>query len=365
MLVEEARASGAPGTSRASGSSQLPSPPPASTGTSGSAQQQGSKALSSSKTTTSTHQSMAWTISDTRYESTGSTAIQETSPSDDLMHDDSIPDKHVHLSDDEDSGNDHLPKDNVRKDWWKPLPEEERPATPEPAWTIPSSNVSDVKNNWASSLVSTYETPAENSLLAKTRDMTTFINWYYRKVNKIMEECHKMLTDQVDWTNPEGDQVRVNVNRPLPLGGPPGHVTIQTQFFFNKDLEYLRYGSKGSSPALSISKMKAASYPDFGLELIVLEQMWIDDVCTYDISAKYDISHWWFNRQKFYIDIHDSLSRRKEVRTHMRILSVVRIKAYSRYGDFEDLNLLLLQGHLDHLPGSDKRIISTAVKLWT
>ncbi|GJW16242.1 hypothetical protein Tco_0020375 [Tanacetum coccineum] len=210
-----------------------------------------------------------------------------------------------------------------------------------------------------------------------------------------MEECHKMLTAQVDWTNPEGDQVRIDVNRPLPLGGPPGHVTIQPQFFFNKDLEYLRYGSKGSNPTLSISKMKAASYLDFGLELLVPEQIWIDDVCTYDISAKYGISHWCFNRQKFYIDIHDSPSRRKDVRTHMRILSVVRIKAYSRYGydnlseivlqkadfqehtiakkdfknlypsDFEDLNLLLLQGHLDHLPGSDKRMLSTAVKLWT
>ncbi|GJW79703.1 putative reverse transcriptase domain-containing protein, partial [Tanacetum coccineum] len=56
--------------------------------------------------------------------------------------------------------------------------------------------------------------------------------------------------------------------RPLPLGGLPGHETIQTHFFFNKDLEYLRYGSKGSSPALSISKMKAARYPDFGLELM-------------------------------------------------------------------------------------------------
>ncbi|GJU98776.1 hypothetical protein Tco_1328047 [Tanacetum coccineum] len=54
-----------------------------------------------------------------------------------------------------------------------------------------------------------------------------------------MEECHKMLTDQVDWANLKGDQVRINVNRPLPLGGPPGHVTIQTNFFFNKDLEYL------------------------------------------------------------------------------------------------------------------------------
>ncbi|GJT66314.1 hypothetical protein Tco_1017794 [Tanacetum coccineum] len=96
---------------------------------------------------------------------------------------------------------------------------------------------------------------------------------------------------------------------------------------------------KGSNPTLTISKMKAASYPDFGLELLVPEQMWMDDVCTYDISAKYGISHWWFNRHKFYIDRHDSLSRQKDVRTHMRILSVVRIKAYSRYSYQTQLKL--------------------------
>nr|GFB83373.1 hypothetical protein [Tanacetum cinerariifolium] len=247
----------------------------------------------------------------------GVSRTQELSPTDSQIQDDSILDEQVHFFDDEDFGNDHLPKADLRKDWWKPLPEEERPATPEPAWTIPSSIVSD------------------------TRDMMNFLNWYSRQVNKTaltptdlegqayevvkafypdvihlqfhMEECHKMLTDQVDWTNPEGDQVRVDVNRPLPLNGPLGHVTIQTQFFFNKDLEYLRYKSKGSSPALSISKMKAISYPDFGLKLLVPEQMWIDDVCTYDISAKYGIFHWWFNRQKFYIEKHDSSSHQKEV----------------------------------------------------
>ncbi|GJY94219.1 hypothetical protein Tco_0510580 [Tanacetum coccineum] len=109
--------------------------------------------------------------------------------------------------------------------------------------------------------------------------------------------------------------------------------------------------------------MKAASYSDFGLKLLVPEQMWIDDVCTYDISAKYGISHWWFNRQKFYIDRHDSLSRRKDIRTHMWILSVIFKNMYP--SDFEDLNLLLLQGYLNHLPGSDKRMLSTAVKQWT
>ncbi|GKD86468.1 hypothetical protein Tco_1357622, partial [Tanacetum coccineum] len=83
-----AGASGAPGISGALGSSQLPPPPPPpSTGTSGSAQQQGSKAPSSSKPATSTHQSMAWTTSDTRFESTGFTVAQELSPTDSLMQD--------------------------------------------------------------------------------------------------------------------------------------------------------------------------------------------------------------------------------------------------------------------------------------
>ncbi|GJY41142.1 retrovirus-related pol polyprotein from transposon TNT 1-94, partial [Tanacetum coccineum] len=293
-----AGASGALGTSRALGSSQLPPPlPPLSIGTSGSAQQQGNKAPSSSKTTASASQSMAWTTSDTRYESAGVFGTHELSPNDSLMQDNSIPEEQVHLSDDEDSETDHQSKANSRKDWWKPLPEEEIPVTPEPTWTIPSFN--------------------------KRDDFPEMFQ---------MEKCHKMLTDQVNWANPEGDQVRINVNRPLPFDGPPGHVTIPTNFFFNKDLEYLRYDSNGSCPTLLISKMKAANYLDFGLELLLSEQMWIDDVCTYDISAKYGISHWWFTRQKFYIDRHDSPSRRKDVRTYMRILSVVIIKAYSRYG---------------------------------
>ncbi|GKE31277.1 hypothetical protein Tco_1450599 [Tanacetum coccineum] len=129
---------------------------------------------------------MAWTTSDMRYESTGFTATQETSPLDDLMQDNSILDEQVHLSDDDDSRNDHPPKDNLRKDWWKPPLEEDRLTTPEPACTILSSNVLDVENNWASALVSTYEPPAENSLLVKIGDMTTFMNWYCQKVNKIV-----------------------------------------------------------------------------------------------------------------------------------------------------------------------------------
>ncbi|GJU17163.1 hypothetical protein Tco_1145129 [Tanacetum coccineum] len=155
-----------------------PPPPPPPAGASG------APALSSSKSIASASQSMAWTTSDTRYESAGVFGTHELSPTDYLMHDDSILEEQVLLSDDEDSENDHQPKADVRKDWWKLLHEEERPATPEPAWTIPSSNKSDVANNWASALATTYEPPAENSLLAKIGDMTTFLKWYCRQVNK-------------------------------------------------------------------------------------------------------------------------------------------------------------------------------------
>ncbi|GJY44729.1 hypothetical protein Tco_0432942 [Tanacetum coccineum] len=118
-----------------------------------------------------------------------------------------------------------------------------------------------------------------------------------------MEECHKLLTNQVD----EG-LLRYNVSRPLPLGGPLGQVMIQTELFFNKDLEYLQFGHKGDRLALSITKMKAASYPNAGLEQMVPDQMWAEEEYVYDISASY--------------------------------------------------------GHLNHLPPKDKKILSTAINLW-
>ncbi|GJY52039.1 hypothetical protein Tco_0442886 [Tanacetum coccineum] len=170
-----------------------------------------------------------------------------------------------------------------------------------------------------------------------------------------MEECHKMLTDQIDWANPEGDQVMIDISRPMPLSGPPGHVTIQTQFFFNNDLDYLPYGNKGNRQALSISKMKATRYHDFGLELLIPEHMWINDVCTYDISASYAYSRYGYDYLK-------EITLRRDDYQEYTIAEKDFKNLYP--SDFEDLNLLLLQGHLNQLPGSNKRMLSTAVNLW-
>ncbi|GJV88600.1 hypothetical protein Tco_0168890 [Tanacetum coccineum] len=42
----------------------------------------------------------------------------------------------------------------------------------EPAWSIPSSDLTVPMNNWASALKSTYTPPPEHSLLAQIGDMT-------------------------------------------------------------------------------------------------------------------------------------------------------------------------------------------------
>ncbi|GKB01935.1 hypothetical protein Tco_0829979 [Tanacetum coccineum] len=85
-------------------------------------------------------------------------------------------------------------------------------------------------------------------------------------------------------------------------------------------------------PALSISKMKAVYYPGVGLEQMVPDQMWIEEECKYHVAVMYGISHWWYQRQRFYIDRHTSEGDCRAVRTHMRILSVIRIKVFPMYG---------------------------------
>nr|GEX24251.1 hypothetical protein [Tanacetum cinerariifolium] len=39
-----------------------------------------------------------------------------------------------------------------------------------------------------------------------------------------MEDCHLLLTDQIDLVNLKGNRVVPDVSKPLPLGGPPGNL---------------------------------------------------------------------------------------------------------------------------------------------
>ncbi|GKF90015.1 hypothetical protein Tco_0263978, partial [Tanacetum coccineum] len=135
-------------------------------------------------------------------------------------------------------------------------------------------------NNWANTYAATYKVPEENKLQRKMYDIGSFIKWFCKRIgnkklckadlegpafnlikafhkNNIflqyqMDECHKLLTNKVDLYNPEGDKER--------------------------------------KIALSISKLKAACYLDFGLEELV-PLLWVESEREYDISAVYGITH--------------------------------------------------------------------------
>nr|GEY31941.1 hypothetical protein [Tanacetum cinerariifolium] len=95
--------------------------------------------------------------------------------------------------------------------------------------------VTDEQNNWASALASTYLPLPEDSLLMQTGDMTMFIDWL----------CKRQGITKLKPQDLEGSAFKlVKVFCP----------------------NYLRYGSNGTRPALSISKIKAAYYPNVGLE---------------------------------------------------------------------------------------------------
>nr|GEY28133.1 E-beta-farnesene synthase [Tanacetum cinerariifolium] len=360
---------------RASGSQVTPPPPPP-TSTNQDSPSKGSVVPSPSKTAATTeHQ--AWTTPDV----TLKLLISLTSA--DLDMDEAMgPDEQAQLLDEEDIGGAHIPTVKLRQGWWKPF-EEERPTTPKPAWSIRSSDVPVPTHNWASALASNYSPPPKDSLLVQTDDIATFMDWFCKRrgitelkpqdlegpayeIVKVfhpdvihlqyqMKECHKLLTDSVD-----DPILRHNVSKPLPLRGPPGQVTIQSDFFFNKDLEYLRYGSKGRRPALSMSKMKAAYYPDAGLEQMVPDQFWIEEECKYDIAAivvRIEVfSMYGYDYMKKIVLRHADLNEH---------VIAERDFKYLYPSDFEELNLLNLQGHLNHLPPKDKKILTTAVNQWT
>ncbi|GKC46326.1 hypothetical protein Tco_1064048 [Tanacetum coccineum] len=152
--------------------------------------------------------------------------------------------------------------------------------------------------------------------------MGSFIKWYCMHIGK-----SKLSKADLE-VNPEGNRVVPDVSKPLPLGGPPGQVIIQPQYFFNKDLEYLISGDKDRRHALSISKLKVAYYQDFCLEELV-PLLWIESEHEYNVSAAYGISHWWFKRKEFYMTRHSAPSDRLAVRSHVKILSVISLKTFS------------------------------------
>ncbi|GJY80435.1 hypothetical protein Tco_0493186 [Tanacetum coccineum] len=147
-----------------------------------------------------------------------------------------------------------------------------------------------------------------------------------------MDECHKLLTN------------------------------LEPQFIFNKDLAlFADTVTKREKIALSISKLKAARYLDFGLEELV-PSLWVESEREYDISAVYGITHCVKVFEKYgYNYLREIILRRADYQEYK-----ISEKDFKNLhpNDFEDLFLLNIQEKLNHLPKTDKIVFTQNVHMW-
>ncbi|GJZ49674.1 hypothetical protein Tco_0603864 [Tanacetum coccineum] len=228
-----------------------------------------------------------------------------------------------HVSDLEDTDNAHIPKVSTTT-WFKPIPEGERPATPEPEWTIYPEWISQkLRDIWGKYI-------RTQTRAGKKKSATSL----FRRSS--FQPCWIL-------SNLEGSSNSAKYYETLPLGGHRSG-NYSTTILFNKDLEDL----------LTVTKKKG-----------ILS-----------------------------INKHSEPSDREAVRSQMRILSVISVKVFEKYGynylreiilrradyqeykisekdfknlhpnDFEDLFLLNIQEKLNHLPKTDKTSLHTAVNMW-
>ncbi|GKB17001.1 hypothetical protein Tco_0850924 [Tanacetum coccineum] len=115
-------------------------------------------------------------------------------------------------SDMEDTDNALIPKVSTTT-WFKPIPESERPATPEPEWTIPPNDFPEPENNWANTYATTYQVPTENKLQRKTYDIGSFIKWFCRQTGKKklckadLEDVDSEHFDRDDHTGDDNEEI--------------------------------------------------------------------------------------------------------------------------------------------------------------
>ncbi|GJT48874.1 retrovirus-related pol polyprotein from transposon TNT 1-94 [Tanacetum coccineum] len=133
---------------------------------------------------------------------------------------------------DKDTSHPHMPKIPDTTTWFRPILEEERPASPEPEWVIPPIDLPEANNNWANAFAKAHQDPDENKLHNKIDDIGSFIRWYCRRIGK--EELSKADLEglafmMIDLVNPKGHQIIPNIINPLPLGGPPGQDSLKME----------------------------------------------------------------------------------------------------------------------------------------
>ncbi|GJS33108.1 hypothetical protein Tco_0531490 [Tanacetum coccineum] len=137
----------------------------------------------------------------------------------------------------EDAVHDSIPTAPIinKTTWFKQSP---RPATPE------SPNLDWIKDQNAN------RGPSQNCCI---------------ELEHHLEQSYLAFSDNIDWTNPEGDIIPQDFSKPLPLLNAHDRQYIPVEFFFNQDLEYLRTGNLEQAPGVDRTEQYTIFYKPGGV----------------------------------------------------------------------------------------------------
>ncbi|GJT34109.1 retrovirus-related pol polyprotein from transposon TNT 1-94 [Tanacetum coccineum] len=181
----------------------------------------------------------------------------------------------------------------TKSGWFK---KPNKPPTPDHAWNTTNSIDFRLPQTWINNTTKAREPPRMfNELISTPIDFSAYV-MNHLKINNItqeilvgpafnllkgsyksfvelgfhVEECYKVVTDQLDWNKPKGHEYPFDLSKPLSLIKVQGRQVVPADYFFNNDLEYLKGGSSSRKYITFITKTKDAKYDNIeGIEDMV------------------------------------------------------------------------------------------------
>ncbi|GJW55553.1 hypothetical protein Tco_0099638 [Tanacetum coccineum] len=154
-----------------------------------------------------------------------------------------------------------------RSKWFKQSPRHE---TPDLEWSKdPNADVGP-KQNWLHKLEKTAKDPSKfDDRRGSTIDFSNFIKHRIKKDKITKADLEGLVFKLLKGT---WERCPHDLSKPLPLQGPPGHLTILVEFFFTNDPEYMKNGNKERKYATSVTKTKDVRNLSLGSQVLVIHR---------------------------------------------------------------------------------------------
>nr|GEZ62197.1 hypothetical protein [Tanacetum cinerariifolium] len=206
----------------------------------------------------------------------------------------------------------------MRNDWYK---KPKKPPTSDHPWNKRKAIDFRPPQTWISNIAKTRQPPRKfDELLSTPIDFSAYV-MNNLKIDNLTEDI---------LNNPDGHAYPFNLSKPLLLIKDRGRQVVPANYFINKDLEYLKGGSKSSKYTTSIIRTKAAR---------VKVMRWYDYGYLEEIEVRRD----------------DNVLYKFKEGDFLRL----------NLCDIEDMLLLLVQKKLSNLDINDRYDLKVALRMFT